>query len=99
MTRPFLRVRLGVLWFSLAGLLLVPLRVTAEPVPGKYDQLVAQMVCEILQQGHLRRPKIGDEGSKRLFQRFLKGIDPTNLYFLKSDIEEFKKTEAELDDI
>jgi carboxyl-terminal processing protease len=71
----------------------------AEPVPGKYDPVVAQLVCEVLRQGHLRRPEIGDEVSKRLFQRFLKGLDPTKLYFLKSDIEEFKKQETDLDDM
>src|SRR5262249_1885444 len=37
--------------------------------------------------------------SKRLFQRFLKNVDPAKLYFLKSDIEEFKKQETELDDM
>ncbi len=83
---------------AIAGLLLFPLCGSGEPVPGKNDRLVAQVVCELLQEGHVTRPKIGDEISKRLFRRFLKDLDPNKVYFLKSDIDEFKKHETELDD-
>ena len=83
----------------MALLLLVPFCLFADPVPGKDDRLVAQMVCEILQEGHVTQPMIGDEISRRLFQRFLKDIDPSKTYFLKSDIDEFKKHETELDDM
>lgn len=81
-----------------AGLLLIAARAPAEPKVAKQDRLVAQMVCEFLKQGHLGKPEIGDEISRRLFRRFLKDIDPNKLYFLKSDIDEFKKHETELDD-
>jgi carboxyl-terminal processing protease len=83
-----------------AGLLLIPApaRAPAEPKLAKQDRLVAQLVCEFLKQGHLSRPDIGDEVSRRLFRRFLKGLDPNKVYFLKSDIDEFKKRETELDD-
>src|SRR5713226_2131583 len=83
----------------LAVLFLVVPRVPAEPVPGKQDRLVIQLVCNYLQQGHLSRPEIGDELSRRLFKHFLKDLDPTKLYFVKSDIDEFKKQEIELDDL
>jgi carboxyl-terminal processing protease len=79
--------------------LATPLFLVADPVPGKDDRVVAQMVCEILQDGHVTQPMIGDEISKRLFQRFLKDLDPSKSYFLKSDIDEFKKHEIELDDM
>ncbi len=84
---------------ALLGLLLAPLWLSAEPVPGKDDRLVTQIVCEMLQQGHVTRPKIGDDISKRLFQRFLKDLDPGKLYFLKADIDDFKKHQTELDDM
>jgi carboxyl-terminal processing protease len=84
---------------TLLGLFLIPFCVWAEPIPGKDDRLVAQMVCEFLQRGHVTRPTIGDEISKRLFHRFLKDLDPGKLYFLKNDIDEFKKQETELDDM
>jgi carboxyl-terminal processing protease len=81
-----------------AGLLLLPSRSAAEPTPGKQDETVIKMVCAYLQQAHLARPEIGDEISRRLFQKFLKDLDPTKIYFLKSDIDEFKKYETELKD-
>lgn len=79
--------------------LLAPGWVSAQPVPGKHDRVVAQMICEILEQGHVTRPTIGDEVSKRLFHRFLKDLDPGKVYFLKSDFNEFKRYETELDNM
>lgn len=84
---------------AVASLFLLVPQVPAEPVLGKHDRMVVQLVCEFLQQGHLNRPEIGDEISRRLFKRFVKGLDPTKLYFLKSDIDEFGKHETELDDL
>lgn len=83
---------------ALLGLLLLPMRAPAEPVAGRQDRLVIQMVCEFLHRGHLVKPEINDEISKRLFQRFLKDLDPSKLYFLKSDVEDFKKLEGGLAD-
>src|SRR5262249_659487 len=81
---------------ALLGLLLIPLWLSAEPVPGRDDRLVAKVVAQLLQQGHVTKPKIGEEISKRLFQRYLKDLDPGKLYFLQSDIDDFKKQETEL---
>jgi carboxyl-terminal processing protease len=81
------------------ALLWIGPQLKAEPIPGKQDRLVAQMVCGFLQQGHLTRPEIGDELSRRLFHRFIKELDPGKLYFVKADIEELKKYETQLDDM
>lgn len=91
-------LRVAVLLFLSLGLAPLPQRAAAEPVPGKNDRLVAQLVTSFLKQGHLNHPEIGDEVSRRLFKRFIKDLDPTKLYFLNDDIEEFKKHETELDD-
>jgi carboxyl-terminal processing protease len=100
MTPFFLSKKRSALWLAAGvALLLVPFRLAAEPVPGKHDRLVAQMVCGLLQNYHLRRPEINAEVSKRLFQRFVKELDPAKLYFLKSDVEEFKKQEPKLADM
>jgi carboxyl-terminal processing protease len=80
------------------GLFFVPGQAPAEVKPSRQDRLVAQVVCELLKRGHLSKPEIGDELSKRLFRRYLKDLDPNKLYLLKSDVEEFKKQETELDD-
>src|SRR5438552_18002809 len=91
--------RFVVLLAALAGLYLGTSSALAEPKLSKQDRLVTQMVCEFLQRGHLSQPEIGDEVSRRLFRRFLKDLDPGKLYFLQSDIDEFKKQEIQLDDM
>jgi carboxyl-terminal processing protease len=80
-------------------LLLAPYWASAQPTPGKDDRIVARMICEILEQGHVTRPTIDDAISKRLFNRFFKDLDPGKVYFLKSDIDEFKRHETELDNM
>ena len=87
-----------VLLAALGGLLSLPTAVLADPVPGEQDPIVAKVVCLILNQYHLNRPEIGDAISKSLFKRFFKDLDPTKVYFLKSDVDEFRKHETELDD-
>jgi carboxyl-terminal processing protease len=84
---------------ALVGALFVQVRSSAEPTPGKYDRTVTQLVTEILHDGHLKQPEIGDQLSERLFKRFLKSVDPAKLYLLKEDFEEFKKQETQLDDM
>jgi carboxyl-terminal processing protease len=81
-----------------AGLIQTP-RAAAEPKPSPQDATTCQLVCEFLQRGHLNKPEIGDEISRRLFKRFLKGLDPGKLYFTKDDVENLKKQETELDDM
>lgn len=83
---------------AVAGLLLFRGPAVADPTPAKQDQLVAQVVCQFLKQLHLNHPQIGDDTSRRLFKRFLKDLDPNKLYFLQSDVDEWKKFETELDD-
>ena len=98
MTDRVFQAKRYILLALVAGLLLLPRQLPAEPKLGKDDPTVARLVCAFLKQGHLSKPEIGDELSKRLFKRFLKDLDPNKLFFLKSDIEEFRKYETELDD-
>src|SRR5207245_7511558 len=81
---------------AIAALLLLPARTPAEPVLGKQDPLLAKMVCYFLQKGHLNQPQLNEEISRRLFRRFLKDLDPAKIYFLKTDVEEFKEFETQL---
>jgi carboxyl-terminal processing protease len=83
---------------ALLGLSWLCLQVRAEPTPGRYDKLITQSVVDSLHEIHLSRPEIGDELSRRMFRKFLKDIDPGKLYFVKSDYDEFKQYETELDD-
>jgi len=100
MTKRIVQIKRSIVLLAVfAGVLWIAPRLTAEPVPGKQDRLVVQMVCSLLQQGHLSRPDIGDELSRRLFKRFFKEMDPAKLYFVKDDVEELKKFETQLDDM
>ena len=96
-TRPFFRTQSRAALGAMLAFLLVPFWASAQPMPGTDDKLIAQIVFELLEESHVIRPKIGDEISRRLFQRFLKDLDPGKMYFLKSDFDELKKQETELD--
>jgi carboxyl-terminal processing protease len=77
---------------------LISMPAPAEPVPGKQDRQVIQLVSELLHEGHLNRPEMGAEISRKLFRKFVKDLDPGKLYFLKSDYDEFKRYENDLSD-
>lgn len=91
-------ILLAALFVVLLGVYRALPRSEAEPTPGKQDRLITQLVCSYLQQVHISKPEINDELSKRTFQRFFKSLDPTKLYFLQADVEQFQKFETELDD-
>ncbi len=97
--REFRTFGIAALLFAMLGVLLAPARLPAEPKPDQQNQVICQFVCEYLKRGHLNKPEIGDEVSRRLCRRFCKTLDPAKLYFSKADIDEFKKQETELDDM
>jgi len=68
------------------------------PVPQPDDQETARIVVELLERGHMARPVIDDEIAIRWCDNFIKDLDPQKYYFLKSDVEEFKKEAKSLDD-
>ncbi|WP_165066111.1 carboxy terminal-processing peptidase [Paludisphaera rhizosphaerae] len=68
------------------------------PVPTNEDQEIAKTVVDLLERGHMARPVIDDEIAVKWCDNFLKDLDPQKYYFLKSDIEEFKKSAKDLDD-
>lgn len=68
------------------------------PVPIDEEQEIARTVVTLLERGHMAHPVINDEIAVKWCDNFLKDLDPQKYYFLKGDIEEFKKDAAELDD-
>jgi carboxyl-terminal processing protease len=68
------------------------------PVPTNDDQETAKTVVDLLERGHMARPVIDDEIAVKWCNNFLKDLDPQKFYFLKGDIEEFKKEAKNLDD-
>ncbi|MGC8640400.1 MAG: carboxy terminal-processing peptidase [Isosphaeraceae bacterium] len=68
------------------------------PVPTPDDQETAKYVVDLLEKGHMARPVIDDEVAAKWCDNFLKDLDPQKFYFLKADIEDFKKEARSLDD-
>ncbi len=66
------------------------------PVPQPEDQETAKVVVDLLERGHMARPAIDDEIAVKWCDNFIKDLDPGKYYFLKADVEEFKKEGNEL---
>jgi len=68
------------------------------PIPQPEDQETARVVVELLEQHHMARPQIDDAIAVKWCDNFIKDLDPSKYYFLKTDVEEFKKEATTLDD-
>ena len=68
------------------------------PAPQPEEQETARIVVELLERGHMARPVIDDEIAVKWCDNFLKDLDPAKQYFLKADVDEFKKEAKTLDD-
>ena len=66
--------------------------------PKSNDASTARMVCNMIQRLHIKQSALNDEISSKLFDRFLKDLDPNKLYFLESDINSFAGERKQLDD-
>ena len=67
--------------------------------PSSDSRQVARIVSQLMDQ-HLSKRQLGDDISERALDMFLKNLDPQKVYFLKSDVDEFKtKYNTELDDM
>ena len=62
------------------------------------DKLLIQIITLALDQLHFEPKTVDDNFSKEVFVDYLEQVDPLKRYFLKSDIEEFKKYETQIDD-
>lgn len=71
---------------------------TTRNEPANRFERILQLIGEFLEEGHYNPKKIDDEFSKTVFTKFLKELDGDKTYFLKSDIDQFKKYEAKIDD-
>ncbi|TYB31495.1 MAG: tail-specific protease [Candidatus Mcinerneyibacterium aminivorans] len=65
----------------------------------KKNKLISKVVGYSLEKVHYTGKKLNDETSKEIFNEFIKNLDYNKRYFYKSDIENFKSKEEELDDI
>ncbi|MCE0496503.1 MAG: carboxy terminal-processing peptidase [Methylacidiphilales bacterium] len=59
------------------------------PIHADRDYDISHMVAEIIEQNHYLQTKITPEMSQRWLKNYLQTLDPTHLFFLQSDIDEF----------
>ena len=62
------------------------------------DSLVIQLITYVLDQAHYLDKEIDDDFSEKVFNTFLKNLDPYKRYFYASDIEEFSEYKYLIDD-
>ena len=63
------------------------------------DKLLLDLLTMVLERGHYSPIALDDDFSKKVYAKFLDGIDPTKRFFLQSDIDEFSKYETQIDDM
>ncbi|HMU42357.1 MAG TPA: carboxy terminal-processing peptidase [Ignavibacteriaceae bacterium] len=57
-----------------------------------------QIINTILSRYHYNKFQLGDSLSSVIFDRYIKSLDPSRSYFLKSDIDEFEAFRYKIDD-
>ncbi|MBM3967528.1 MAG: tail-specific protease, partial [Planctomycetes bacterium] len=74
-------------------------RVSAVQEQPADNRLIIRSVRNLVEEGHISQSKFNDELSKRGFELFLKQVDPLKSYLLQSDVDEFRPSESQLDDM
>ena len=66
--------------------------------PSRAQAITSNNVLHGVNQLHLRKHKLDDDLSSKVFDRYIESLDSGKAYFLKSDIEEFEKYRFQLDE-
>ena len=62
------------------------------------DKLLIRLISYVLEEGHYSPKEFNDEFSEKVFDGYIKQLDPYKRYFYESDIKEFKAYKDQLDD-
>jgi len=62
------------------------------------NQAILSTISKVIADGHYSPKDLNDDFSQRVFQRYMEMTDYGKLFFLTSDIEDFKKYENKIDD-
>jgi carboxyl-terminal processing protease len=63
------------------------------------DKVLLELLTMVLERGHYSPIAMDDDFSKKVYTKYLTGIDPTKRFFLQSDMDEFSKYETSIDDM
>jgi carboxyl-terminal processing protease len=64
--------------------------------PGKYEDVLHRIV-RLLKSDHYQPQAIDDAFSKKIFQKYLKELDPEKAYLLSADVEELNRFSTQID--
>ncbi|MCU9950459.1 carboxy terminal-processing peptidase [Pseudomonas sp. PDM13] len=63
------------------------------------EQVIASLnVVELLKRHHYNKPPLNDERSVKIYEGYLKLLDPAKMYFTAGDIAEFNQWKTQFDD-
>ena len=88
------------LWMLLAFSLtaLNSTRAASQLQPMQQQSQAAHLSAELLTRYHYKHIPLDDKLSSKIFDNYLKSLDGEKLFFLQSDIDQFAKARAKLDD-
>ncbi|WP_310554371.1 carboxy terminal-processing peptidase [Flavobacterium sp.] len=66
-------------------------------IDPKQEKKLLELITLVLKKTHYNPANLNDDFSKSLFNDYIIELDPGKLFFLESDIKEFKKFETKLD--
>lgn len=67
-------------------------------VPEPQHARLSQVVNLILIKNHYSKPEVNDDFSKRIYKKYMSDLDLNKMYFLKSDVDQFKTNELKFED-
>ncbi|MBO3277210.1 carboxy terminal-processing peptidase [Pseudomonas schmalbachii] len=63
------------------------------------EQVIASLnIVELLKRHHYSKPPLNDERSAKIYDSYLKNLDPARMYFTAADIKEFAPWRTQFDD-
>lgn len=68
-------------------------------VPDEFYQQQSRVLLNMLRVYHFKKPQLNDSISSVIFDEYIKNLDVTKSYFLKSDVERFEKYRYNFDEM
>src|SRR6476646_10981637 len=66
--------------------------------PSTGDRQITLAVATLMERDHLTGHHLDNEMSERTLKSFVKDLDPLKLFFYQSDIDDFNRSQAAIDD-
>src|SRR6187397_748060 len=66
--------------------------------PERQEAQAAHLAAEVLSRYHYKKLPLDDAMSAKIFDQYLKALDPEKLFFLQSDVDQLASERTRLDD-